>query len=232
MSRVGIETLRTFLQELLEQHIGRELPRVRAEIKKLLLQTETQVASLGDERPTAGHIRMFLTRLSMRFYGLTQAALDGNYHASDFTFFDEFENPTRLRTEVHRLNGLFAAHMRDNAQKRKLVHSPVANDTDQPEFILRSDSGSELDDGQILVNKVDFDAWVKDVRLLSPTLNCAYRIRATFGQEAESSLGTTIMFSFLSSSMSNPVDGAKSRLIMSSVSSTRPRSLLEKCCSM
>lgn len=132
----------------------------------------------------------------------------------------------------HRLNGLFAGHMRDNAQKRKLVDSPVPNDTDQPEFTPRSDLDSELDDGQILVNKVDFDTWVKEVRLLSLNLNCAYLIRSTFGQEAESSPGTTIMFSFLSSSMSSPVDGAKSHLIMSSVSLTRLRSLLKRCCSM
>ena len=175
MSRVGIEALRTFLQELLEQHIERELPKVRAEIKKLLLRTETEVASLGDERPTAGHIRIFLTRLSMRFYGLTQSALDGNYQVSDFTFFDEFdefENPTRLRAEVHRLNGLFAAFMRENAQKRKLVDSPTLDVTDLPELATPSDSASEWDDGQLLVDNVKFDAWVKEVRLLSLNLNC------------------------------------------------------------
>jgi hypothetical protein len=48
MSRVGIEALRTFVQELLEQHIERELPKVRAEIKKLLLQMESEIADLGD----------------------------------------------------------------------------------------------------------------------------------------------------------------------------------------
>jgi hypothetical protein len=137
MSRVGIKALRTFLQELLEQHIKRELPKVRAEIKTLLLQTESEIAGLGDARPTVGHIRMFLTRLSMSFHSLAQAALDGNYHVPDSSFlndFNEFDNSTRLRAEVHRLNGEFAANMRENAQKRKLVDCPVPHNSDQPEY--------------------------------------------------------------------------------------------------
>ena len=207
----------SFLQELLEQHIERELPKVRAEIKKLLLQTESEIAGLGDERPTVGHIRMFLTRLSMGFHTLAQAALDGNYHVSDLSFFnefDEFENPTRLRAEVHRLNGEFAADMRENAQKRKLVDCPVPHNSDQPEYTPQSHSSSELDGGQIPVSKSDFDAWVKEVCFLSLNSNYANASRFMSGPEAESSQGTTIMFSSLSSSTSSPVDGAKSRLIM------------------
>ncbi|KFY61302.1 hypothetical protein V496_05072 [Pseudogymnoascus sp. VKM F-4515 (FW-2607)] len=114
MDRVGIESLRTFLQDLLEQHIERELPKVRAEIKALMLRKESEIASLGDERPTVGHMRMFLTRLSMRFHTLAQAALDGNYHVPDlssFNRFDELESSTCLRAEVHCLNGEFAANI-------------------------------------------------------------------------------------------------------------------------
>jgi len=109
---------------------------------------------------------MFLTRLSMRFHSLAQAALDGNYHVENSSFFNdfnEFENPTRLRAEVHRLNGQFAADMRENAQKRKLVDRPELHTTDQPDNTPQSDSISELDDGQMLVNKGDFNVWVKEV---------------------------------------------------------------------
>ncbi|KAH8586857.1 hypothetical protein B0O99DRAFT_656641 [Bisporella sp. PMI_857] len=155
ISRVGIEALRTFLQELLEQHIEREFPKVRSEIKKLLFQTESEIADLGDERSSVGHMCMFLTRLSMGFYNLAQAALDGNYHVESSSFFDdsdEFENPTRLRAEVHRLNGEFAADISENAQKRKLVDRPVLPSTDSPDNTLQSDSSSELDDGFIAID--------------------------------------------------------------------------------
>ena len=153
--------MRTFLQDLLKQHIERELPKVRAEIKALLLRKESEIASLGDERPTVGHVRMFLTRLSMRFHTLAQAALNGNYHVPDFSCFsgfDELESSTRLRAEVHRLNGEFAADMRENAQKRKLVDCLALDDINDPEYTPPSPSISELYDGQILVNKSDFDA--------------------------------------------------------------------------
>ena len=60
-------------------------------------------------------LRMFLTRRSMEFYSLVSAALEGNYYEKNGDFFN---NPTtRLRAEVHRLNGDFASYMRENGQK-------------------------------------------------------------------------------------------------------------------
>jgi len=53
---------------------------VQVDIKVLLSRTENELVSLRDKRPTISHLRMFLTRLSMTFYGFTRAAIDGNYH--------------------------------------------------------------------------------------------------------------------------------------------------------
>jgi GTPase SAR1 family protein len=75
--RVGIHSLREFLQNLLDSHVERELPAVRREIKALLAETEVELSSLGDERPTVAHLRMFLTRKSMEFHSFVRAALDG-----------------------------------------------------------------------------------------------------------------------------------------------------------
>ncbi|KFZ20776.1 hypothetical protein V502_02980 [Pseudogymnoascus sp. VKM F-4520 (FW-2644)] len=53
--------------------------------------------------------------------------------------------------------------MRENAQKRKTVDCLAPDDIDDPEYTLPSPSISESHNGQILVNKSNFDAWVKQV---------------------------------------------------------------------
>lgn len=156
--RVGIHALRGFLQNLLDTHVERELPEVRREIKALLAETEAELSSLGDERATVAHLRLFLTRKSMEFHGLVRAALDGNYYDSDGEFFDDPAAPfARLRAEVHRLNGNFANHMRENGQKRKLC------DRAPPGLFSSSESESGGVDGQMLVDERELSSWVKKV---------------------------------------------------------------------
>lgn len=151
--RVGIHALREFLQNLLDRHVERELPEVRKEIKALLTNTEAELSSLGDERPSVAHLRMFLTRRSMEFYSLVSAALEGNYYEKDGDFFN---NPTtRLRAEVHQLNGDFASYMRENSQKWKLYNRRSSG------VGAESDSESDQGDGQVLVSEQELNAWVK-----------------------------------------------------------------------
>ena len=111
MDRVGILSLRSYLQSLLDQHIERELPKVREEVKLLMKKTELAIEALGEERPTTGHLRMFLSRLAMRFHGLIAFALNGTYHEMDSVFFSDHDNDkhsTRLRAVVHLLNTDFS----------------------------------------------------------------------------------------------------------------------------
>jgi GTP-binding protein EngB required for normal cell division len=163
--RLGVNALRDFLQDLLDRHIERELPKVRDEIRTLLAATEIQIASMGDERPTAAHMRMFLTRISMEYYSLAQAALDGNYHGGSASFFnDSRPRSTRLRAEVHRINGEFSSYMRQSGQKRKLVGSDgVDNEsTDESTDESSSDTDSLLDK-QLRVTKRQLEDWVQKV---------------------------------------------------------------------
>lgn len=155
-ARLGVTSLREYLQDLLDGHIERELPKVRSEIKSLLANTEAQLATLGDERPSPAHMRMFLTRRSMEFHGLVQSALDGNYHERDAEFFRD-NHTTRLRAEVHRLNGSFATEMRENGQKRKL------SDLTSPEDRSDQESESDSETGPLLVTMQELTAWVKRV---------------------------------------------------------------------
>jgi hypothetical protein len=84
---VGIRSLRTYLQRLLNQHIERELPKVREEIREMIQLVEQDLAALGDDRPTVAHLRMFLSRIAIEFHSLTTSALNGTYHEADATFF-------------------------------------------------------------------------------------------------------------------------------------------------
>ena len=155
--RVGVASLQRFLQELLDQHIERELPKVREEIRQMLKKIEEDTAALGDERPTTSHLRIFLSRLAMRFHNLTISALNGSYFDDDMTFFDDSDiehGARRLRALAHRLNTEFSDDMRDNGQKRKLVASRSGTEKGPKE--------SAIDD-QIFVTEQEMETWVREV---------------------------------------------------------------------
>ena len=124
MNRTGVTPLREFLQRLLDQHIERELPKVRDEISLLISRTADDLAALGEERPTPGHMRIFLSRIAMQFHRLVTAALHGDYHGVDAAFFeatDQAADHIRLRALVHNLNTDFADEMRERGQTMIVV---------------------------------------------------------------------------------------------------------------
>jgi len=169
-SRLGIDSLKLFLQELLDRHIEKELPKVRREIKALLTLTEGNLAKLGDERPTVNHIRMFLTRLSMKFHSLTQAALDGNYNWTDDNFFttsDGDRSSTRLRAELHSLNGNFSTYVRDKGQKMRLCSDPEPDILSELDVDSESNDDSEEEEETVCLTKQEFEAWIKRVQMNS-----------------------------------------------------------------
>jgi hypothetical protein len=151
--RVGIKSLRTYLQRLLDQHIERELPKVRDEIRKMMQLVEQDLAALGEDRPTVAHLRMFLSRMAMQFHSLTTSVLNGTYHKADAIFFGELDDKIRsrrLRAVVHQLNSNFAEYMRENGQKRKV--GPLLSSHDS------SDSEEEPEEGQLKVTEFEMKA--------------------------------------------------------------------------
>jgi hypothetical protein len=113
-NRVGIVKLKENLQHLLDDHIGKELPKVREEIKARIKVAEAGLATLPVDRPTTSQKRMFLSDLAVRYQGLTSAALNGDYSFGTGEFFAVDENDsglTRLRASVHRINSDFAYYM-------------------------------------------------------------------------------------------------------------------------
>ncbi|KFY02398.1 hypothetical protein V494_00073 [Pseudogymnoascus sp. VKM F-4513 (FW-928)] len=160
-TRIGIITLQDFLQDLHSRHIEKELPMVREEITALLTKIDGSLTSLGEERQTPTDIRMFLARLSMKFHSLTQAAIDGNYHWTEGDFFagSSEGSSTRLRAEIHRLNGRFSTYMRDKGHLRKLYSDS------EPIVDSKSDVDSEEEGEMLRVAQQEVEEWVKRVYL-------------------------------------------------------------------
>ncbi|KAK6213891.1 vacuolar sorting protein VPS1 [Colletotrichum tabaci] len=154
MSRVGIENLKVFLQEVLDEHLEREMPKLKGEIRRVLESKEKELEAMGPERRSLGDIRSFMTNLSMRYYTLAQAALEGNYHSSDAQFFDK-TNGTRLRSLVHQKNGQFAALILTRGYKREMVSADKRLKT-----VKDGDASSQL-----VVTRVEMISWIKETYL-------------------------------------------------------------------
>lgn len=163
--RVGIDALTSFLQQLLNDHIESELPKVRSEASALLALTENDLDAMGEERPTVGHHRMFLTRLSMQFFNLAHAALDGSYLELESGLSDggnDVDVSHRLRAQVHILNGSFSETMRRDGQKWR----PTKKPTDS--FVEEQDQIAMCEEDILPEN--DFESWIKQV---SEPFNCS-----------------------------------------------------------
>lgn len=127
LSRVGVEKLRVFLQDLLDSHIERELPKVRREVQALMLRTDNELKGLGAERSSIGQIRMFLAHLSMDFYNVVKAASEDTYDGKDGAFFDteSLKGSTRLRALVHQENGSLPPTCGNSPRDEKCTHPMI-----------------------------------------------------------------------------------------------------------
>ncbi|KAI5456200.1 P-loop containing nucleoside triphosphate hydrolase protein [Mariannaea sp. PMI_226] len=154
LERVGAEKLRCFLQDLLDTHIDRELPKVREEMKRSLADVEKQLHALGEPRPSIGHIRAFMIRLSMQFSQVTQAALDGNYHSMDQELVGGWES-YRLRAQIQHANTAFATEMRTKGEKMRLKAPSHSRESD-------NESTNETAD-QLTMTKSNMMDWIMEV---------------------------------------------------------------------
>ncbi|KAK3064131.1 hypothetical protein LTS18_009857 [Coniosporium uncinatum] len=205
-TRAGIDNLRAFLQQLLDDHIEKELPKVQNEIKILLDRTERESQEIGEERPTAAHHRSFLTHLSMDFYNITRSALDGNYLGVDRDFFEseDLGSSTRLRARIHNRDRELAGYMPKHAKAR------IVQD-----FILaKPESGDEdNDDDQNVFAKKQMIDWVMTVCscLLCGAAWSLIDPRCTNRREDETCLGIRIPYSSSNCTVNNPFVGMVSR---------------------
>ena len=81
---LGIETLRVRLSDLLFRHIKNELPKLREELDHIYDQTLLGLQTLGQGRSTVRQQKEFLMQLSLQFYDLTKAGVNGHYESDYF----------------------------------------------------------------------------------------------------------------------------------------------------
>lgn len=165
-TRLGVGSLRMFLQDLLSRHTEREMPKVREEVRSLLKSTEKSISRLGEERPTTSHMRMFLSRFAMRYHNLTNAALIGDYDSSEFEFFNTSSSESRrLRAFVHSVNTTFSDRMRLEGTTVKVVSEPGVSDEDAQILDLQEVGSSQDRIQQMSVSDAKYTAWIRDVSL-------------------------------------------------------------------
>jgi hypothetical protein len=108
---VGIDSLRNRLSLLLFEHVKQELPRLRQDLEGALGDAKKQLTLMGDRRSKANECKTFLTQLSLEYYEICKAAINGYYEAPYFHQNMDVpftikppSNFTRLRALVQYLN--------------------------------------------------------------------------------------------------------------------------------
>jgi GTPase SAR1 family protein len=163
-TRIGVASLRRFLQDLLSRHTEREMPKVREEVRSLLKSTEKSISGLGEERPTTSHMRIFLSRLAMRYHNLTNAALIGDYDSSELDFFNTSAlESRRLRAFIHSVNTKYSDRMRLEGETVRIVSEPEEGDEDLQIADLQEVAISQDRIRQMSVSEEKFIAWIKHV---------------------------------------------------------------------
>ncbi|KAI1367936.1 interferon-induced GTP-binding protein Mx [Xylaria arbuscula] len=121
---VGIDTLRTRLSVLLFEHVKQELPKLRQDLENALREAQEERDLLGAARSTPEECRVYLSQMSMDYYELCKAAMNG-YYEGDFFSFNSDEDFTprsnaavvRLRALVQYLNTEFTKTFQQRGQK-------------------------------------------------------------------------------------------------------------------
>jgi len=104
--RVGVSSLKSFLGQLLFDHIRKEFPGLVKEIQNLVAEAQKSLEELGPSRQTSSDQRRFLTRVATKYQEDVRNALSGNYPPGM-----EVRSPRKLRMHLRQLNDDFASDM-------------------------------------------------------------------------------------------------------------------------
>lgn len=172
MERVGIPALRLFLQGLLDQHIERELPKVRKDILVLREKIKDGIVDLGDARQSDNDMRLYLTRIATNFSTMVISALDGTYRGGKSRFFHVNKEFTRLRAVVHGKNTKFSNFMRDHGEKRQLMGEDTVDLSNTDLVYDLEPAGYDADLEVVMVSEREMEEWVRHVSCLLSESPC------------------------------------------------------------
>lgn len=149
-SMKGIETLRTRLSSVLNNHLKTELPKLKHELVEKLQQTTKGLEQLGVKRSTVLEQRMFLTDIGQKINEIIKASIRGQYEYSFFgtvnmqAAVDSMENIRRFRAVVQHLNLKFSDTMHHYGHKYSIParKGKGNNNAEKPKFGLMNDPDS------------------------------------------------------------------------------------------
>ena len=123
---VGIDALRVRLSKLLFEYVRQELPKLRSDLDKALMDTRNDLNSMGARRSTLVDCKVYLTQLSQNCHDVCKAAVDGHYegdyftnHESGFSLSSE-ATIRRLRAVIQQMNMSFSETIRVNGHKYQI----------------------------------------------------------------------------------------------------------------
>lgn len=105
-NRVGIGALKTFLGQLLYEHVAGEFPTMRQEIVTLWGQNQKQLEMMGPPPQYSFEQRQFLLKIAGAYQRQVEDSLSGRYQLGI-----SGQHPSKLRMYVRDLNDRFAEQM-------------------------------------------------------------------------------------------------------------------------
>ncbi|CZS87940.1 related to interferon-induced GTP-binding protein Mx [Rhynchosporium graminicola] len=166
---VGIDALRCRLSQLLFEHVKQELPKLRQDLEKALAEAKADLALLGDARSNSAECKAYLAQLSLDYYELCKAGVNGYYEGEYFQ--DDTDNTfsleskatiSRLRAVIQHMNTTFYDNIRRRGHKFQVNMSD--EDEPSPENSNTSTVSRKLNSrGPIKLSKEEGLKWVRQV---------------------------------------------------------------------
>lgn len=104
--RVGVPALKTYLADILYDHVLKEFPHLVNEIRTKVSETRLHVIALGESRTTPSEQRHFLTRIANQYQINNTDALRGTYSSTL-----KAKDPQKLRMHIAVENAELASTM-------------------------------------------------------------------------------------------------------------------------
>ncbi|KAI8953697.1 interferon-induced GTP-binding protein Mx [Xylaria longipes] len=159
---VGIDALRNRLSVLLFEHVKQELPKLRQDLEEALREAQEERDLLGAPRSSSVECRSYLAQLSLNYYELCKAAVNGFYEGDFFHFnsdeefsFKSNSAVIRLRAVIQQLNTDFAKTFRLRGHKFQVDLSDESS--------TRRTSTQHDDESPIRLSKEEAIDWVRKV---------------------------------------------------------------------
>ncbi|OLL24579.1 Interferon-induced GTP-binding protein Mx2 [Neolecta irregularis DAH-3] len=118
-TRIGIDRLRLYLSDLLQEHIFKELPQVRDEVHSNRRKCEKQLKGMPPEMGTLPQKQIFLSKIIREYQEKVKDALSGEYDGEIFA-----DGEGRIRCILQNLNEKFSSEMTLNGHKFDLLKEP------------------------------------------------------------------------------------------------------------